>query len=148
MNATDEIKSLRREIRSLRDDIAQRAIKIPAPRIGAIMYLTIVGGNTLSDGTTLGIKLKTGLGGVATVPSLYDPNVTTAFVDGIGRATLTINNVTQSGYVLVVNDQESDTAIQTAMAATWRPITRADLRFIPLASDATQGVYVYTPYFK
>ncbi len=132
---------------------AREARNIPArwkvgPGGSPLMYITITGGNTLSDGSTLGIKLKTGLGGVATVPSVYDPNVTTTFVDGIGRGVLTIAGVVQSGYVLVVNDQESMSAIQTALAATWRVTVLPTTRFIPLSGDPTQGVNAYQPYFK
>lgn len=58
-----------------------------------------------------GNELETGQDGVvyyegtlASVPSAYDPDVTSTFIDGIGRGTLQVNGVSQPGYVLVVND--------------------------------------------
>ncbi len=62
--------------------------------------ISIIGGNTLSTGQ-IGIKYSSSL--ITSVPSAYDPTVTTSFIDGIGRGTLFINGVSQ-GIVLVVND--------------------------------------------
>ncbi len=64
-------------------------------------------GNTLADGS-LGIKYS--YGGVGSVPSAYDPNVTSSFIDGIGRGTLFIDGAVQTGYVLVVLDSNSPIA--------------------------------------
>lgn len=61
-------------------------------------------GNTLDTGE-LGILYKGSE--ITSVPSAYNPNVTSSFIDGIGRGTLEINGVLQSGYVLVVNDTRS-----------------------------------------
>lgn len=105
--------------------------------------LQIIGGNTLSDGVTAGIKWA--LGGVSTVPSVYDPNVTSSFIDGIGRAYLYLDNVLQSGIVLVGNYSGNGGPII-------RPLVRDELVFaspntvqIPLSGDPTKSVSVYVP---
>jgi len=87
----EAIKDLRRRITAKPDVILPN---IPTRTI------LIKGGNTL-DTAQLGVKYST----VTTVPSAYDPNVTTSFIDGIGRGTLYVNGVAQDGYVLVVNDE-------------------------------------------
>ncbi len=135
------------EMRALEQRNIPARWKVPAP--ASAMYLTIVGGQTLSDAITLGIKYyDSGIDGyLTTVPSLYDPNITSTFIDGIGRATLTIDDTVQSGYVLVVNDGRNASAIRTALAATWRVMTLGTIT-LPLASDATQSVTLYVPYFK
>jgi hypothetical protein len=65
------------------------------------LLLVIDVGNTLETGQD-GIVYYEGT--LPDVPSAYDPNVTSSFIDGIGRATLYKNGVAQDGYVLVVND--------------------------------------------
>lgn len=66
------------------------------------LYVLIVGGNELETGQQ-GVVYMDGAG-VETVPSAYDPDVTSSFTNGIGRGTLYKNGVAQDGYVLVVND--------------------------------------------
>lgn len=72
--------------------------RFQSPRPTSLL-LVVVGGNTLETGQ-IGIVYEAT---VASVPSAYDPDVTSTFIDGIGRATLYINGVAQSGYVLVAN---------------------------------------------
>jgi hypothetical protein len=62
-------------------------------------WVGVVGGNTLSTGQA-GVKY---VPSIPSVPSAYDPNVTSSFIDGIGRGPLIINGVVQDGYVLIVN---------------------------------------------
>jgi hypothetical protein len=62
----------------------QYAIAKPAGGSSADYSLTIDCGQTLSDGSTLGIKWASPA--PTTVPSLYDPTVTSSFIDGVGRA--------------------------------------------------------------
>lgn len=82
--------------------ITQRQIVIPGD--GGQPYRTILidGGNTLETGQDGVVYEAT----VASVPSAYDPDVTSSFIDGIGRGTLYINGVAQDGYVLVVNSDD------------------------------------------
>lgn len=61
----------------------------------------IVSGNTLETGQA-GIKYKSPI--ITSVPSAYDPDVTSTFIDGIGRGKLYVNGVEQDGYVLIIND--------------------------------------------
>ncbi len=110
-----------------------------------LYHLVIDRGNTLSDGSTLGIKYSSSP--IATVPSLYDPTVTSSFIDGIGRATLYVNGVAQTNKVLVVNDGRGDSTINYALFANDRCQTTGLQITIPLVSDATQSVSCYTPYF-
>lgn len=103
------------------DDLARDVSRPPLiPSKGgasaaAAWTLSIVGGNTLSDGSSLGIKYVAG--GVSAVPSAYDPNVTSSFIDGIGRATLYINGTAQPGFVLVVHDNRSGGITDALFAA-------------------------------
>lgn len=69
---------------------------------GADAFLIVVDqGNTLETGQD-GINWYDGV--LTEVPSAYDPDVTSTFIDGIGRGILYRNGVPQDGYVLVVND--------------------------------------------
>lgn len=65
-------------------------------------WIQVTGGNTLGTGQT-GIKLAS----VSNVPSAYDPNVTTTFIDGIGRGVLYRNGSPTNGYVLIMNNSSS-----------------------------------------
>lgn len=62
-------------------------------------WVKIVGGNTLDENGQAGIEAVQ----VASVPTAYDPTVTSSFIDGIGRGTLTLDGVTQADYVLINN---------------------------------------------
>ena len=97
-------------IRQLCEDVAdlkRRVASMPvvvSPYQPAQMFLGIDRGNTLVTGQ-FGIKNVTTV--ITSVPSAYDPNVATAFIDGIGRAQLIKDGVLQDGYVLVCNDLRS-----------------------------------------
>jgi hypothetical protein len=94
--ATREIKALWQRLEKI--DVQQR---MPATRHQKIV---IDQGNTL-DTDELGIKYEATA--IDEVPSAYDPDATTSFIDGIGRGTLWVNGIAQTGYVLVVNDARS-----------------------------------------
>lgn len=97
-----EINRLWKAVQDLQRRVTQRPdIILPYTPIRTIL---IKDGNTL-DTEQLGVAYS--LTGVNTVPSAYDPNVDSSFIDGIGRGTLYINGVAQDGYVLVVNDSRS-----------------------------------------
>lgn len=96
-----ELLAVWEAIKDLRRRVTQRPDPIIAPR-APYLTVTIVGGNTLETGQA-GVEYVDG-DGVETVPSAYDPDVTSSFIDGIGRGTLYVNQVAQDGYVLVVND--------------------------------------------
>ncbi len=93
-----EMDQLRAEIRRLTARLDQRPVIATDPR-SPFRFVEIVSGNTLETGQTGVLYEAT----VSSVPSAYDPNVTSSFVDGIGRGTLYVNGVAQTGYVLVVN---------------------------------------------
>ena len=96
-------------IRQLCEDVADLKRRVSAmpvvvsPYQQATVYLIIDKGNILDDGSD-GIKLSVTL--ITGIP-VYDPNVNTSFVDGIGRAQLVKDGEIQDGYVLVVNDVRS-----------------------------------------
>ncbi len=94
----DRISELQAEVERLRRRVEQRPVLATSPR-SAFKFVEIVSGNTLETGQTGVLYEAT----VSSVPSAYDPDVTSSFVDGIGRGTLYINGVAQTGYVLVVN---------------------------------------------
>ena len=97
-------------IRQLCEDVADLKRRVAAtpvvvsPYQPAQMLLLIDRGNTLVTGQ-FGIKHVATV--IVSVPSAYDPNVTSTFIDGIGRAKLVKDGVIQDGYVLVCNDPRS-----------------------------------------
>lgn len=111
------IKDLRRRVTQKPDTI----LSVPVQDL----VLVIVGGNTLETGQPGVVYEAT----VSSVPSAYDPNVTSTFIDGIGRATLYRNGVAQEGYVLVVNSDDG----------TWR---NAAFQNDPIISSGTVSIPV------
>jgi hypothetical protein len=97
----DRIKALEREVERLRRRLEQRPVITVTSALVKYNTVAIDQGNTLDTGQT-GINYYSGT--KDSLPSAYDPNVTSTFVDGIGRGTLYVNGVAQTGYVLVVND--------------------------------------------
>lgn len=89
-------------IKDLRRRVTQRPDPILAPII--VRRILIKDGNTLDTGQD-GIKYEGTE--ITSVPSAYDPNTTSSFIDGIGRGQMEENGVVSSGYVLVVNDTRS-----------------------------------------
>lgn len=91
------------------EDAARTAQRLPliVPRSAAAAsdYLKVIikDGNTLDTGQD-GVKYEATE--IDSVPSAYDPDVDSSFIDGIGRGTLLINNVAQEGYVLVINSPQ------------------------------------------
>ncbi len=119
-------------------------IRIGTPAQASNVYsLRIVGGNTLSDAVTLGIR------NVAipmtTITSVWNPNVDTVFTNGIGRAILNINGADASGYVLVLNDSRT-AAVRFSLFATETVLTNPATVTLPLVSDSTQTATFYVPY--
>ena len=96
-------------IRQLCEDVADLRRRVAAMPVVVNtyteqnMYLIIDQGNTLDSGQP-GIKHLTTL--LTSVP-VYDPNVNTSFIDGIGRGRLVRGGALADGYVLVVNDVRS-----------------------------------------
>lgn len=94
------IRALEADNERLRRRMEQRPIHT-VPRANSYV-LAIDQGNTLVGTSQLGIRYSdTEVTGIPT----YDPSSATSFVNGIGRATLYINGVAETGYVLVVNDR-------------------------------------------
>lgn len=138
-----EFEEMRRDIRRLQQELTKRPLTGGGGGTSKLRMLTIIGGNTLSDGSTLGIKWKNPA--PTTVPSLYDPTVDTTFIDGIGRATLTVDGTSQ-GTVLVAHYSGNGSAYQLALFAGDVIVTSTATVSLPLASDATQSVTLYVPY--
>lgn len=92
-----------KEICQLKQDTASMFTSVPKSIGTPVTFNTVMidKGNTLDTGQD-GINYFSG--SKDNLPSAYDPNVTSTFVDGIGRGTLYVNGVAQAGYVLVVND--------------------------------------------
>lgn len=104
--------------------------------------LTVTGGNTLTTGQT-GVKYSSSQ--ITDVPSAYDPNVTSAFIDGVGRGTLRIDNVAQSGFYLFINDTVGTIA---------RPLVAGDIvillpqtRTLTVGGDPNTTVTAYTAFW-
>ena len=100
-----EIAKLQERIDGLERRLSQKPHVI-LPQNNGQMYVIIDKGNTLDGGSGVdGIKHLTTE--ITSLPSAYDPNVTSTFINGIGRGTLVRDGVIQSGYVLVCNDVRS-----------------------------------------
>lgn len=87
-----------RAIARLRQELAMRPIRVPTRGGGSVQpkqSIQIIGGNTVSGADC--IKYAS----TVTPAAVYDPDVTTAYPDGLGRGWLFINGVIQSRRVLV-----------------------------------------------
>lgn len=91
------------DLTEIRRRITMRPEVIPGVPV-VVRRIYIDQGNTLDTGEK-GIKYEGSE--ITEVPTAYDPDSDTSFIDGIGRGQLEINGVLQSGYVLVVNDIRS-----------------------------------------
>jgi hypothetical protein len=78
----------------------------------SLKILQIIGGQTLSTGQA-GIKYSSSA--IASVPSAYDPEVDTTFIDGIGRAYLYVDGALQATRVLVANYNGNGSPIDFAL---------------------------------
>ena len=141
MSEAQRIARLEREVQRLQNAIVQRPLRTRMGGRNSILTLLIDRGNTLSDGVTLGINYSSSE--ITTVPSAYDPNVTSTFIDGIGRATLYIDGVAQSGYVLVVNDTSSG-AVAIPLLQGWVCVARLTPKTI-LVGAGPESVQAYVP---
>jgi hypothetical protein len=103
MNLEQEIRMLKEQVRSLSQRIEQRPV-VQTAKNPSQMFLIIDKGNTLISGQ-FGVKHVTTV--ISSVPSAYDPNAASSFIDGIGRGTLVKDGVIQDGYVLICNDLRS-----------------------------------------
>ena len=102
MSNDKQIRELQEQVRALKARLDQRPVIQTMTPTANVYLLFVTGGNSLTNSSLSGIKHSSSE--IASVPSAYDPNVDTTFIDGIGRGILSINGVTQSGYVLIVND--------------------------------------------
>jgi hypothetical protein len=100
MKIDQEIRLLKEQVRALSQRIEQRPV-VQTVKLQPNQFILITGGNVLTGGEQ-GIKFI--YPNITSVPSAYDPNVTTSFIDGIGRGRLYRDGVLQTDYVLVVND--------------------------------------------
>lgn len=107
------------------------------------LRLEVVDGNTLSDGVTLGGKWATPA--PTTVPSLYNPNVDSSFIDGIFRAHLYMDDVLQADLVLVAHWDGNSSPLIRAVSAGQSLGTTSALITLPLVSDPTKTLSFYVP---
>lgn len=96
------IRELQRQVADLSRRADQRPVLSTGKGGGDYVTVIIDGGNELETGQNGVVYVESP--GVETVPSAYDPDVTSSFIDGIGRGVVLINGAEQPGYVLVVND--------------------------------------------
>jgi hypothetical protein len=143
MNTEREIQQLWRELKDLRASIAQRPLRVAPGGSVALYQLYIIGGNTLSDSVTDGIVYEAA--GLVEVPDLYDPDIDTTFIDGIGRAELYINGVAEASNVLVAHYDGNGGPLVRALFADQVVLTTASTVTLPLDSDPTQTVTLYVP---
>ena len=128
------VDELRRGLESLRRRMEQRPVVQTIKADIPYMVLVIDQGNILETGQD-GILW---VSDVPSVPSAYDPDSETSFIDGIARAQLYINNVLQDGYVLVVNDASSSIGYAILMGqAVWC----ASKRSIPVDGGGSVTAY-------
>jgi hypothetical protein len=123
--SANEIAHIRQELVRLRAEIMKRPTRISPVGGNALKTITITGGNTLASGQA---GIKASASEITSVPSAYDPNVDTSFIDGIGRGTLRINGTLQTGSFLVVNDTNSPIAralVQSDVIAVWNTVSIA-----------------------
>jgi len=98
-------------------------------------WIVIDKGNTLEEGSD-GIKY---VASVTSVPTAYDPDAVDTFIDGVGRGTLYLQGVAQTGYVLVVNSDAGtfrNALVQSDVVWVGNPI--------PMPVDGGGSVQVYT----
>jgi len=129
------LKALEREVQSLKRRMEQRPV-LQFPTGIPYMFVLIEGGNTLDNGDA-GVVYVDSV--IASVPSAYDPNTTSSFIDGIGRGTLYVNGAARTGYVLVVNDQRG--VNRNAVIAGESPYAGSSVS-IPAGGGATVTAYV------
>ncbi len=143
MSKESEMMEMRRELARMQREINQRPLA-PGWTATRVSRFIVTGGNTLDDGVTLGIKRSLSL--ISSVPSAYNPDVDTTFIDGIGRGQMVVDNVTQSGFVLIVNDTRS--GIPAALVSTDRCMSYGAVG-IPVSGDPNGAtVTCYIPYFN
>ncbi len=142
MGMPEDIRALQQEIRWLKREIAARAVKKKGGG-GATTLRTIRidRGNTLTTGQ-LGCKYSSSA--ITDVPSAYDPNVTSSFIDGVCRGTLHLNGVAQSGFVLCHND--STGALSEALVTTDVVVVGAAIS-MTVAGDPATTVLSYPALF-
>jgi hypothetical protein len=107
-----------------------------------LKVVVIVGGNTLVTSQT-GISYSSTP--ITDVPSAYDPDVTSSFIDGVGRGTLYIDGVAQTSKVLIVNDGGSG-AVDFALLTSDR-IVVAEPRTLTVAGNPLVTVTAYSAAF-
>lgn len=136
-----EIRRLQAENRRLWQEMYKRPIKVKGGGGSSpTSIIQIVGGNTLSDGATPGIEWSNTT--LTSVPSLYDPTVDTSFVTGIGRGYLYVDG-TNTGLVLIAN-YSGNGSPTTLAAVQGQNFLGGPTVSLPLVSDPTQGVTLYT----
>lgn len=143
-----EFDALRREVHRLRSDLARRPARPnPGGGIAAVYTLRITGGNVLSDGSTQGIRWASPA--ITSVPSAYNPNVDTSFIDGIGRGILFIDGTQQSGFVLIAHHAGNGTGLTIALPTTNEVLTSQVTVAIAVAGDPDGAtVSCYLPFTR
>ncbi len=110
--------------------------------VAQLYTISVTGGNTLASGQA-GIKYDVTADDA--VPSAYDPNVTSSFIDGIGRGVLSIDGVAQSGFVLIAN--AGGGGITFALVGTDTVVVSSAPITIPITGGGGTTVSAYVPLF-
>lgn len=130
----DKSRRLSDDIERTRRRIEQRPVLFSS-KSAATFLIVIDQGNELETGQDGIVYYE---GELPSVPSAYDPDVTTSFTDGIGRGTLYKNGVAQDGYVLVVNDDRG--SFRNALFQG-DPIRTSGAVSIPVSGGGTVRAY-------
>ena len=134
-----QVQDVKQTATQLVSDARRVPLILPfVPSTVAFQTILIDQGNVLASGQN-GVKY---IATVASVPSAYDPTVTSSFIDGIGRGTLYIDGVSQ-GYVLVANT--SSGSIGSIALLTGDTIAVASVGSIANAGAGAASVVVYFP---
>lgn len=137
-----DYNELVRRMSRIEQGLLQRPLRGGGGGGSPVYVLVIDGGNLLADGITNGIRSTS----FTTTPSLYDPNVTaTGYQNGLGRGHLWINNVVQTGYVLIAYGFVAS-SLQLALVTGVSVLTSSATVSVPLVSDATQSITCFVPY--
>ncbi len=139
------LDDLRAEVARLKRQVEQRPM-ISVGGGGAanpILSLQILGGNILSDAITDGIVWAASP--VTSVPTHYDPDVDTTFIDGIGYAVL-YSDGAFVGNVLVAHYSGNGSPLQLALAAGMTVRAQTTVSLPVDATDPVEFITAYVPW--
>lgn len=99
--------------------------------------LKVIGGNVLTADPFIGILFSETE--ITELPTAYDPDVDTSFIDGIGRGWLYKNGVLQPKRVLILNDPRGGSGAAFILDDGY--LSGVPIR-IPVAGGGSEAVYI------